>query len=231
VARAVTAEEVTMACNATDDGLDALTFAACMITRGAQNFSELIVPRTSGGARRLGWGYVSDQFYIEAPGTATYKPTNMTKDVWGVWAFTKPAGTSWGGWHQYLFGTNTWTHETPSFNQETQDQSSVGAGGHFGLFTQSDGSERWVGDIAAVMYLPRQMTDSEIRRLPAGRWAHQFADSSAFIVEFPAGRDAINVISDISRHRCRQSSLTGTPARYNGVGPPGFAFSAHNRRR
>jgi hypothetical protein len=85
------------------------------------------------------------------------------------------------------------------------------------------------GDIAAIMIVDkRSLTDSEIERLPRGLWEQVATGPTDVLREF-SYNDRVGLGTNIDASKRRDAVLTGTtrsPLR----GPPGFRFSAINRR-
>lgn len=154
-------------------------------------------------------------------------PDALTTGKWLLVVTSKATGTVAVREHVYTFNTGTWTHSNSSatsadYSGAAPVSATIG-GINSSTFTIT-------GDIGCVaMWSKRVLTDSEIERLPQGRWDLM---EPAFLVEYPSGVDfPAQTQCDFGRGRGRQSSVGSGVTRTPQTDPPGFRFSPANRRR
>ena len=210
-----------------------VTFAAVIFPSTARtgDWRGVMAATQSGGGVRMGMllAPTTSALRFSTPGTeidSTF--TMLNADGWQIACIAKPSGSGNMRHSKYVFGTNTWTHETPG---GTSDPPSVGAGGYFEVFHA--GSDWYPGDIAAAAIWFRELGQSEVESLARGRWDML---NPEFLVEFPMEGDPRN---DTSFAWARESSRYQHPLIVGHEGlprslktePPGFRYSPVNRRQ
>lgn len=151
----------------------------------------------------------------------------QTANGWCCVAVTKVTGSTAPRFHIYKPTTNAWVHAAGG--TALVDNTTFNTNLYIGR-SQATVANRFDGDIAAVMVVGRVMTDSEIERLPSGRWDRWLSKQTDYLREFPSGRDQIQLGRANDMARQRDSALTGT-SRTAATDPPGFKWSRLNRRR
>ncbi len=156
------------------------------------------------------------------PRTST--ATHLTADGWLLIGFTKTTGTTTPRAHKYQYSTGVWTQA--NMGGTTADMVATGAGGKIWVGRWEGSTEYWNGDVAAMCYISRVLTDSEIRSAAAGDW---WRFNPRFWREYPSGVDRPVFGRSIGRDATRTIALTGT-SRTAVADPPGFRFSVKSRR-
>jgi len=185
----------------------------------AQDFVELYTADTAsgaGGAPRLWNG---------ATASAASTPA-ITTDRWWLMVLTKATGTAQVRRHIYDWTANTWTRVDTGTLANASGTGATEHGIGFAAFPANSPN----GHVAAVAaWQGYAMSDGEVDRLPSGLWDRWNPD---LLIEFPSGRDHLTRTSvDCSKNRMRQTSSGSQVTRTNIAGPPGFRYSALNRRR
>lgn len=170
----------------------------------------------TGGGNFLEWDYTGGNF------TNATAVTLTASDEWALVVVCKAAGTATPRFHLFKWLTGAWQHTNGA--GPLPNANAPGTNGVWRICEAPGESGEF--DIAAVMYIPRELSDGEIERLVSGNWEQL---DSIFLREFPSGSDQIEFGSDISRGDLRDKTLTGT-SRSSVDDPPGFRFSARNRR-
>jgi hypothetical protein len=153
--------------------------------------------------------------------------TVTSTDGWVLIAGTKATGSVAPRLHIYKWATNVWTHQNGASNRA--NASLFGSTLWIGNDTTTFNSF-YEGDIAAVMLVDkRAMSDGEIERLPNGLWERWATGPTDLLREF-GPRDQPIAGRNIDPSLRRDTSTAGT-TRTPIAGPPGFRYSAVNRRR
>ncbi len=190
----------------------------------------LLSQATSAALRRSAWNINVSNLPLFYNGTANAVApagnTLLSTDGWLLAAVSKATGTVAPRFHRFVYKTGVLT----SANSATTIANGATAGlGRWWISGAVTVTEWLDADVAAIAYIPRVLTDSEIRRLASGDWSRVIPDA-LFHVEFPSSGDDIGRARDSSRWKQIQLTVTGT-TRAPRADPPGFRFSLTANRR
>ena len=152
--------------------------------------------------------------------------TSTTAALDATWTMLGMSYASAGAtprFHRYRFDTAVATHENGHLPLTAPP--AHGANGQWRIGF-SDG-DSWGGQIAAAGYWRHDISDTEFEGMAAGEWA---STAPRFLWESSARDTTMAWARDLSRMKAVFVSATAT-TRYAGSDPPGFRFSAANRRR
>lgn len=191
----------------------------------------LLGQSTSASARRSTWHIRTTNLplFYNGTGTAVAPATHtlLATDGWLLAAVSKAAGTVAPRFHRFVYKTGVLTSENSATT--IANGAVAGVGGRWWISGSPTVAEWLDADVAAIAYIPRVLTDSEVRRMAGGDWSRLIPDA-LFHVEFPSGGDVIEQSRDSSRWRQPQVTRTGT-TRSPRADPPGFRFSLTANRR
>jgi len=190
----------------------------------------LLSQATSASARRSGWNINTLNLPLYYNGTTSVRApagnTLLAVDGWLLAAMSKDAGTVAPRFHRFVYKTGVWTSENAATTIANGGTAGLGRWWVSGAVTVTE----WMdADIAAIAYVPRVLTDSEVQRLAGGDWSRLIPEALIH-VEFPNAGDDIGRARDSSRWRQLQVTVAGT-ARAPRADPPGFRFSLTALRR